>query len=225
MPRGGCRLSQEAHRRRAERTGGKLSARISSWRRLLWAEGLASSSRERTSRSRSYWRIASRRRPKTAYRRMRAACASSLAGSSETVRWSTSMPFSYSSHFSWAAASSTSSARWSCRSSSRLPSSPLLGAVLRQELARVQLDGCPVRCGLPATAGRGRGILEGIDVHPEVLLRAQNQLFVLNFQVVGAVDGPRVRRAAWRAPRRLLEAALAFSSGQRRSVTRSRWRR
>lgn len=49
-----------------------------------------------------------------------------------------------------------------------------------------QLDRCSVCCGTPGATGTGGGLLEGLDIHPQLSLRAQHELLPFAYQVAGA---------------------------------------
>ena len=62
---------------------------------------------------------------------------------------------------------------------------PVFVSILGQEFSRVQLDRRPVGCGLSATSSGLSGLLEGVNVDPELSMGTQDDLFVPQAHIPG----------------------------------------
>jgi hypothetical protein len=80
---------------------------------------------------------------------------------------------------------------------------PGLEAVQGQELTGVEVDRRPEGPRIPGAACGGRSILEGLDIHPQRTIGAQDEPLVAEVEVAGSAPagamGSRVRRATWSA--------------------------
>ena len=114
---------------------------------------------------------------------MRDACASSRVGSSEVAFLSASMARAYSSRLFVEPCELDEEREVQLPKFIAPALSPFLVAILGKKLARVQVDRRPVGRRLPGASGGCRSVLEGIHVHPQLPLRAQDELLVPETQV------------------------------------------